>query len=67
MSDALATLDATAQAELVRTGRASPLELVEDAIARIEKLNPTLNAVIHPLFENARAQARSMEPGCGAF
>jgi amidase len=67
MSDALATLDATAQAELVRTGKASPLELVEGAIARIEKLNPTLNAVIHPLFEKARAQARAMEPGCGAF
>ena len=33
-------LDATAQAELVRTGEASPLELVDDAIARVEKLNP---------------------------
>jgi amidase len=67
MADSVATLDATAQAELVRTGEASPLELVESAIARIEKLNPTLNAVIHPLFEKARAEARSMEPGRGAF
>jgi amidase len=67
MSDPLATLDATAQAELVRTGKVSPLELVESAIVRIEKLNPTLNAVIYPLFEKARAQARSAELGRGAF
>ena len=46
----LAQLDATAQAELVRSGEASPLELVDAAIARIEKLNPELNAVIHPLL-----------------
>ena len=51
-------LDATAQAELVRTGEASPLELVDDAINRIEKLNGELNAVIHPLFDSARADAR---------
>ena len=56
MTDDFATLDATAQAELVRTGQASPLELVDAAINRIEKLNPELNAVIHPLFERARAK-----------
>ena len=67
MSDPLASLDATAQAELVRTGKVSPLELVESAIVRIEKLNPTLNAVIYPLFEKARAQVRSAEPGAGRF
>ncbi|MGH2728430.1 MAG: amidase family protein, partial [Actinomycetota bacterium] len=52
-----AHLDATGQAELVRRGEASPLELVDEAIARIEELNPALNAVIHPLFEKAREQA----------
>jgi len=67
MSDPLARLDATAQAELVRTGKVSPSELLESTIVRIEKLNPTLNAVIHPLFEKARAQARSAERGGGAF
>jgi amidase len=51
-------LDATAQAELVRSGEASALELVDDAIARVEKLNPELNAVIHPRFDKARAEAR---------
>lgn len=58
----LSDLDATAQAELVRTGEVSPSELVDDAIARIEKLNPELNAVIHPLFDKARDQARAELP-----
>jgi len=40
MTDAF--LDATAQAELVRTGEVSALELVDDAIARVEKLDPEL-------------------------
>ena len=57
MSDDIAWLDATAQAELVRTGEVTPVELVEGAITRIEKLNPEINAVIHPLFDKARAQA----------
>ena len=50
-------LDATAQAELVRRGEASPAELVDAAIARIEALNPQLNAVITPLFDKAREAA----------
>ena len=62
MSDDVAWLDATAQAELVRTGQVSPAELVEGAITRVEKLNPELNAVIHPLFDKARAQAASELP-----
>ena len=57
MADEVASLDATAQAELVRGGELTPLELVDAAIVRIEKLNPELNAVIHPLFEKARAAA----------
>jgi amidase len=58
-TDELSTLDATAQAELVRRGDVKPGELVEAAIARIERLNPALNAVIHPLFEKARATANA--------
>jgi amidase len=57
MPDELADMDATGQAELVRSGEASPAELVDAAIERIEALNPELNAVIHPLFEKARAAA----------
>jgi len=62
MTDDLAFLDATAQADLVRSREASPLDLVDAAITRIEKLNPTLNAVVHPLFESARAAARGTLP-----
>jgi len=53
----LSGLDATAQAELVRSGEASPKELVEAAIARIEALNPQLDAVIRPRFDAARQEA----------
>jgi len=58
----VAWLDATAQAELVRTKQVSPAELVADAITRIEKLNPQLNAVIHELFDLARATAAGALP-----
>jgi amidase len=61
-SDEIAWLDATAQAALVRRGEVSPLELVDGAIARIEARNPELNAVIHPLFESARAAAAGPLP-----
>ena len=62
MSDDMTWLDATAQAELVRTKEVSPAELVDEAIARIEKLNPQLNAVIHELFDRARAEAAGELP-----
>lgn len=62
MADDLAWLDATAQAELVRRGDVTPAELVEAAITRIEKLNPQLNAVIHSLFDKARAAATEPIP-----
>ncbi len=58
----LALLDATAQAQLVRDRRASAAELVDGAIERIEKVNGELNAVIHPLYERARASVRSGLP-----
>jgi len=50
-------LDATGQAELVRRGEASPKELVEAAIARVEAVNPQLDAVIRTRFDQARAEA----------
>jgi amidase len=56
-------LDATAQADLVRAGEVSPRELVEASIERIEAVNGELNAVIHPLFE----QALETEPADGPF
>ena len=51
-------LDAIAQAELVREKAVKPIELVEAAIARVERLNPTLNAVVTALYDRARAEAK---------
>jgi amidase len=65
-SDDFASLDATAQADLVRTKQASPLELVDAAIARAERVNGELNAIIHPRYEQAREQAQRTLPD-GAF
>ncbi len=60
--DNLALLDATAQAELVRNKEVKPIELVEAAISRIEQLDPTLNAVITPMYELARTAAAEKLP-----
>jgi amidase len=62
MTEELARLDATAQAELVRSGEASPADLVEAAIARVEAANGEINAVIHPLFEEGLAAANGELP-----
>jgi amidase len=58
----LALMDAIAQADLVRSGEVTPLELVDAAIDRIERLNPQVNAVITPLFDQARAAVKSSLP-----
>ena len=50
-------LDATAQADLVRRREVSPRELTEAAIARIEAVNPKLDAVIRTRFDAARLEA----------
>jgi amidase len=62
MADELALLDAVAQAALVARGAVQPHELVDAAIARAERLDPTLNAIIHPAYERARTQARGPLP-----
>lgn len=54
----IVALDATGQAELVASGEVSPEELVAGAISRAERLNPELNAICSPLFEEASAAAR---------
>lgn len=57
MPDELARLDATAQAELVKKGKLKPIELVDAAIERIERLNPRLNAVVTKYYDEARKTA----------
>lgn len=55
-------LDATDQAALVASGQASPFELLEAAIERIEQFDPQLNAVIIRWFDEARSTAKSDLP-----
>ena len=62
----LAYLDATALAELVQKKEVKPIELVDATIARIERLNPELNAVITPMYDQAR-EAAEADPGGGPF
>ncbi len=62
MSDELSGYDLLGQAELVHNGSLSPLELVDAAIARVERANPKLNAVVIPLFDSARDAARQPLP-----
>lgn len=49
MTEELHWLDATAQADLVRRGEVKATELVDGALARIDALNPKLNAVVTPI------------------
>ena len=62
LSDETALLDGIGQAELVRRREVTSLELVEAAIERIERLNPTLNAVVTPMYDEARAVASGPLP-----
>lgn len=55
MLDDVLDLDATGQAECIRRGDVSPAELLDAALDRIDRRNPSLNAVIHRLDDKARA------------
>ena len=50
--------DALGLARLVRRKELTPVELVEEAISRIERHNPKLNAVVYKAYEEARATAK---------
>ena len=55
-----AMMDGVDLAGLIKAGKASPIELLEDAITRANALNPQLNAIIHRLDEQARDRAQRM-------
>lgn len=55
--------DALGLAQLVKQGDVTPVELTEEAIARIERHNPKINAVIFKAYDEARATAKSKLPG----
>jgi amidase len=57
-----AACDGVALAALVRRREVTPLELVELALGRIERLNPVLNAVVMLDAEAARRAAATLDP-----
>jgi amidase len=59
-------LDGLDQAEQVRQGAVSAVELVDAAISRIEALNPILNCVVIDRFAQAREDAARVDAGEGA-
>lgn len=59
--DQLMRLSATEQSRLVRAGEISPGELLEHAIAAIERLNPQLNAVVLKLYDRARETLTTLD------
>lgn len=54
--------DGLGLADLVRRREVTPRDLVEEAIARIERVQPQLNAVVSRLFEAARSAAEHVLP-----
>ena len=59
--DTLLALSAVEQRALIGRGELSPVELLDASIARIEALNPGVNAVCATDFDRARAAARAAE------
>ena len=57
-----ADYDGLGLAHLVRKGEVTPLELLEEAIARSEKQNPKLNAIVYKAYDEARAVAKGKLP-----
>ncbi|MGD9097553.1 MAG: amidase family protein [Desulfobacterales bacterium] len=56
--------DGLGLAERIRSGEVSGTEVVEAAIDRIDAVNPLINAVIHPMYdEGRRALAGGLPPG----
>jgi amidase len=55
-----AMMDGVELAGLIEAGKASPIELLEDAITRANALDPQLNAIVHRLDEQARDRAQRM-------
>ena len=48
---------ATELAAAIRTGEVTSREVVEEHIARLERVNPRINAVVFPLYDRARTAA----------
>ena len=67
LADDTRWLDATAQSELVASGKVSPLEMVNAAIERVERYDSKLNTLTYRWFEDARQLAASNDLPDGPF
>jgi amidase len=56
------TYDATGLAALIAGGQVSAAEVLDAAIERAERLQPSINGITIPLYEHARAAARTGLP-----
>lgn len=57
----IAAMDAASLIEAYTAGQLSPVEVIEDTLARIDRYNPGINAFCHVDHEGARAAARESE------
>ena len=57
----LCDFDATALREMIGAGQASPLEVLDSCIERIEAVNPALNAMVELCLDSARDEAKRAE------
>ena len=60
-TDDLSYVTAAELAHRIRSKQVSPVEVMDQTIARIEARNPSLNALIFTDFASARAEARNAE------
>jgi Asp-tRNA(Asn)/Glu-tRNA(Gln) amidotransferase A subunit family amidase len=61
MTEALLKQSASAMARAVREREVSPVELVQAHVDRAQAVNPALNAIVLPRFEEALEEARAAE------
>lgn len=61
LDDSLVSLSAVSLRRMIGARQLSPVELLQACIARIEAVNPYINAVTATAFEQARQQARAAE------
>src|SRR5216683_4940313 len=65
MTHDLCWLSATELAALIRTKKVSPVEVVDAVLARIEKINPQINAYVTLTADAARREAKTAERAIG--
>ncbi len=58
MIEGYSKFDAIDLANLIKTKEVTATEVIESAITQAEALNPALNAIVTPMFDEALAQAR---------